>query len=50
MKQLQQLLHHFISKFYYLKDFFIPNVCKKYFLKLQKVFEEMIEFQNSTQD
>ena len=42
MKQLKQLLHHFISKFYYCKAFFIE-------FSLQ-IFKEMIEFQNSIQD
>ena len=42
--QLQQLLHHFVPKFYYFKGFFITNACKKCFLRLQKFFQEMNEF------
>ena len=49
MKQLQQLFHHSISRFNYFKAFVIANACIEKFLKLQNLFKEMIEFQDSIQ-
>ena len=46
MKQLQQLLHQFISKFHCFKGFFIAAACKKKKKIVHEVlnyFEEMIE-------
>ena len=36
VKPLQQLLHHFIHRFYYFKGFFIANLIKKYDRSQQK--------------
>ena len=50
MKQLQQLLRHFILKFHYLKGFSFINASKKLHSKLQNFFEAIHEFQKSIED